>query len=276
MIAAITTANANGQDDVIDLGGQTFTLTAVNNTTNGSNGLPVLLADGGHTLTISNGTIERQGAAPAFRLVHIGSGAHVTFDQVTLRSGLASIVGLGTLGGAIYMDSATVSITRSRLTSNTATTGSGLGGAIFNNRSTLNISHTTFSGNVGEGGGGGVYAYSTPGSTTVVNSVFENNTSDGFGGAVSIELAAVTIINSTISNNVATNAGGGVYALGGSLTLAHATLSGNSAMTGGGLFNESCFSGVVTLRATIRDSGTTGAICGGTGSAFGSNRSSVN
>src|SRR5438552_1707656 len=67
--AAINTANGNNDDDTINLAaGGAYTLTAVDNSTKGPNGLPVIGADnaGGaaHKLTINgNGaTIQRSGA----------------------------------------------------------------------------------------------------------------------------------------------------------------------------------------------------------------------
>src|SRR5688572_5272282 len=75
LIAAITEANGNGEADTIDIAG-TFTLTDVYNDTvetNGANGLPVILADGGNGLTINgNGAIIERSAeelTPAFRIL---------------------------------------------------------------------------------------------------------------------------------------------------------------------------------------------------------------
>src|SRR5580704_4798762 len=63
--ADINTANANGENDAIILKGQEFILSAVDNDDNleGLNGLPSILPDSGHNLTIINGSIIRDGAA---------------------------------------------------------------------------------------------------------------------------------------------------------------------------------------------------------------------
>ncbi len=74
--AAINTANANSENDTIDLGGQTFVLTAVDDTLDGPNGLPVVGPDRGRALTIRTGTIRRDtsGTTPAFRFLVVQAG----------------------------------------------------------------------------------------------------------------------------------------------------------------------------------------------------------
>src|SRR5262249_30144606 len=99
LIAAINAANMAGGTNTIALAHSvtntpiTFHLTAVNNTTNGANGLPVIAAKKGGSLTIvGNGdTIERSTAAgtPAFRLFDVASGSSLTLQNLTLQYGLA-------------------------------------------------------------------------------------------------------------------------------------------------------------------------------------------
>ncbi|MHB8647571.1 MAG: choice-of-anchor Q domain-containing protein, partial [Thermomicrobiales bacterium] len=90
LIAAIGTANGNGQDNVINLtSGGTYTIGVVNNGAAGDeNGLPVI-ASSGHTLTINgNGaTITRGGSAPNFRFFTVNSGATLTLNQVNVSNG---------------------------------------------------------------------------------------------------------------------------------------------------------------------------------------------
>ena len=62
--AAINICNANGQDDTIELAFfGTYTLTTVDNITNGSNGLPVILATSPISWS-STATARRFSAAP--------------------------------------------------------------------------------------------------------------------------------------------------------------------------------------------------------------------
>jgi hypothetical protein len=73
LIAAINTANVNGEVNTIRLESGTYTLTAIDNATDGSNGLPSITSP----LTIvgagaGNTIIEREATAPPFRLLHVG------------------------------------------------------------------------------------------------------------------------------------------------------------------------------------------------------------
>src|SRR5262245_3297169 len=54
LVTAITTSNGNAQPDTINLApGGTYTLSVVDNGTDGNTGLPAILADGGNALTIN-------------------------------------------------------------------------------------------------------------------------------------------------------------------------------------------------------------------------------
>src|SRR6059036_1485092 len=88
LIAAINTANANGESNLIRLGAGAFTLTAVNNDTDGSNGLPSVTSP----LTIGgfgagNTIIERAATAPLFRVFHVGQSGLLNLEDVTIRGG---------------------------------------------------------------------------------------------------------------------------------------------------------------------------------------------
>ncbi len=120
LINAINTANTNDQNDVIDLsGGSPFTLTAADN---GVNGLPVILADGNHTLLFENGIIQRT-SADLFRFIEIDTGAEVSLSNVTLQNGDA---GASDNGGAILVNGTLDSVTNSTFNNNHAS----IGGAI--------------------------------------------------------------------------------------------------------------------------------------------------
>ena len=128
--------NANGDDqsgsidcvagsgaDTIDL--QTnVTLTAVNNTTNGNNGLPVVTS--AITIEGNGNSISRQSGSPDFRILAVGSGGNLTLNSATISGGIASGTFPANIGGGVY----------------------------FGLYASGTVSHSTFSGNSAYGGGG--------------------------------------------------------------------------------------------------------------------------
>ncbi len=88
LIDAITQANTNGEANTITLETGTYTLTAVDNTTDGPNGLPVITS----TLTITGQgaettLIERDASAPLFRLLAVAATGTLRLHRLTLRGG---------------------------------------------------------------------------------------------------------------------------------------------------------------------------------------------
>jgi hypothetical protein len=77
-------------------------LTAVNNTTDGPTGLPVIAAGDNLTLIGHGDIIERSTAAstPAFRLFDVAAGASLQLKDLTLSGGLE--IGATARGGAIF------------------------------------------------------------------------------------------------------------------------------------------------------------------------------
>src|SRR5207302_1658700 len=106
-------ANSNSQNDTINLAANgTYTLTTVDNSTYGSNGLPVILDDGNHMLTINgNGaTIQRDtsGGTPDFRVLCVAvSDVHITTvvinDLVIAHGSATGTDGLSGYGGGILI-----------------------------------------------------------------------------------------------------------------------------------------------------------------------------
>ena len=137
LIADINTANANGEADTIDLGGQTFTLITTDNVDDAylDNGLPVIAADGGSELTISNGTIERaDSASDTFRILF--NNGTLTLDTVTIRGGEQ------TFGGGV-LNQGSLTVRDSTVTGNTGNTAGGL----YNVAGTMTVENSTVSGN---------------------------------------------------------------------------------------------------------------------------------
>lgn len=249
LTAAINAANANGAPDTIDLApGCTYTLTAVDNTTGGPNGLPVVTLDGGdaaNSLTIDgNGaTIERSAAAstPDFRFFHVvGPGLGVNpvlaLNNLTLRNGSAGADD----GGAILAVNADITLSDVSLTANAAAFD---GGAIRGTRGTLTIARSTFSGNVASSGGA-IYTHDTY--FAISGSTFSGNTaSTPFGrggGAIYALNASGEISASLFSANVSAEAGGALSLGadgGGELLISNSTFSGNrAALSGGAIANS--------------------------------------
>jgi hypothetical protein len=143
LIAAINTANANGEDDTITLRAGTYRLTVVDNATNGSNGLPsvtspITIQGAGADRTI----IERGASAPFFRILHVGAEGVLRLEGLTVRGGVAEDIGpepslFGSNGGGI-LNFGDVGLTHSRLTSNRAG-GLDAGGGLFNHGGAVTI-----------------------------------------------------------------------------------------------------------------------------------------
>lgn len=228
LVAAINAANTNGQSDTIELGGGTFTITTVDNTLDGPNGLPAILPDGGSTLTIRNGTIERSAAAPDLRFLYVSAEATLSLETATLHAGIlnspysgGAVVNLGTLlvvdstlsdnrtwpysGGAIQNLGA-LSVASSIFSGNSAA----FGGAILNG-GTLSVAGSTFFQNFAEHEGGAIYNGLTI--SAIRNSTFSANTST-WGGAILNASLIGSITNTTFAFGEASHTGdrgGGIY-----------------------------------------------------------------
>ena len=201
LVAAITTANTNGVDDVISLAaGCTYTLTTSDNNAFGSNGLPVIVPDGNLTIQGNGATIRRDPASPFFRLLCVsGGGGQGTQTSLTIS-------GLTMSGG----DS------------------EGEGGAIYARYTDLLITESTFSSNRSAYSGGAIDTMDANGRISA--STFSANSARE-GGAVAITVdggGTIDIINSTFSGNLAIDDGGAIYDTGGLTSLTHSTIAGNT------------------------------------------------
>ena len=88
LIAAIETANGNGEADIINLAaGGTYTLTVTDNNTDGANGLPSIASD--ITISGSGATIQRStaGGTSDFRIFHVGSAGTLSLNDLTIMGG---------------------------------------------------------------------------------------------------------------------------------------------------------------------------------------------
>jgi hypothetical protein len=233
LVADINAANATGGANTITLAANTkFDLTAVNNTTNGANGLPVISGkNGADNLTIigSGATIDRSTAAgtPAFRLFDVANGNSLTLQNLTLQGGLAHGSGTAADGGAIFNQGA---LTLSGVTvqnnvaagmdganyvsSTLAAATDAAGGGVWSN-GTLSLQdltlpgggpiHTLLQNNTAQGGYGGIYYYPTPLSN---NPWTAANGGNAVGGGLYVAGGTADLANAKLANNIARGGGG--------------------------------------------------------------------
>ena len=154
----------------------------------------------------------------ASRIFHV-TNATVSISGLTITNGNTGVFGNG---GGIYNDRAILTVSNCTLSGNVSTNNAG--GGIFNNgfngSATLTITASTFSGNTAYGGGG---IYNDGGNAsatlTITASTFSGNTAHKGGGIYNDggnASATLTITASTFSGNIALDGngnGGGIYNL---------------------------------------------------------------
>jgi hypothetical protein len=207
LIADINAANRQGGANTIALTApisSPYVLTAVNNTTDGATGLPVIAANDNLTILGNGDAIARSTATgtPAFRLLDVASGASLTLDNLTLQGGLAA--GSNTTaggqksaeGGAIYSYGALV--LNGVTVQNNAARGTGMaayGGGLFVGGGTATLTSDTVDSNqVSAGIGSGLLHVTL-----------------GMGGGLYVSNATVTLTSDTVEFNSANFNGGGLY-----------------------------------------------------------------
>ena len=214
LIDAINDANANGQANTIRLETGTYTLTMVDNNSDGPNGLPSITSP----LTLRGADpdttiIERAAPAPDFRLVHVAASGTLTLAGLTLQGGSCRDCGSGGL-----RNDGTLTLRHSVVRSNfSAAFGFGAGG--LENRGTATLTHCTFVSNSGRNASGGIWNSGT-----------------------------MTIHRCTIANNRPVQGDAGGIWNGGQLLLTDSTLSGNWADFGSGILTRGT---LVVINSTI-------------------------
>jgi hypothetical protein len=243
LVADIKAANLQGGANTIALTAPTtspYVLTAVDNTTDGATGTPVIAKQDTLTIVGNGDTIERSTATgtPAFRLFDVAGGASLTLENMTLAQGLEQSA--GAKGGAIYNQGSLV-LSQVNVSHNTATTGfaDAAGGGIWSNGS-LTVENSSFNSN-----SAGPLTVE-PGSSLSTHSGPRN----AFGGGICIAAGAANITGTTFKYNSATGGsnfyygssayGGAVYVASGTVTMSGDKLGplsyfidGNYAAAGG-------------------------------------------
>jgi hypothetical protein len=206
LIADINAANNAGGSNTITLAAKTtFDLKAMDNTTDGPTGLPIIAAANSLAVMGNGNTLERSAArsTPAFRLFDVGSGGSLTLENLTLQNGLAFGSGVAAEGGAIY--------NQGTLALNAVV----VHGNIAQGRAGMNGTNTNPNGTSGQNAaGGGIWSN---GALTLQNgTLIEDNQAIGGNGGKAYAKA------------VAANGGSGGGGSGGALFEAAGTINANS------------------------------------------------
>lgn len=228
--AAITTASSGGGVITFNCGSNphTIILTSAKNLSTG------IVIDGGNMITLSGNHTTRllqisgtgielhnlnlaHGQAGNGAAIWVTSGAQLTVSHSQLSQNQAT-----NIGGGLYNDNGSVTLTNVTLATNQAI----YGGGIYNS-GTITLNDVTLDGNTATSGGGGIYNHTT---ATLMNSTMSANES-GDGGGV-FNAGTVALSNSTLSGNQA-NFGGGIFN-NGTATIINVTIAENDALGGGG------------------------------------------
>ena len=212
--AAITGASngdtiqlAAGQYDItttIDPGGKQVTILG----TVDGDGDPTSILDGGNPVGGTSGV--------RVLICQTGETGTTVFQNLVIQNGYASV------GGWIYNNASSPTLTNCTFTSNSTNDG---GGGMFNVGSNPTLTNCTFTGNWANGGGGMANVGSSP---TLEGCMFSGNSARGTGKNAGI--------------------GGGMVNLDSAPRLTDCTLTGNSAdLNGGAIFNIDMNTNTVTL-----------------------------
>ncbi len=159
-------------------------------------------------------------------------------------------------GGGVHSRSGELSISFCTIANNSATAGDG--GGIYSSGDRLSIIGSTISGNTATGifsqlgrGGGLWHAVSSLAPTSILDSVFTNNSSTNYGGGADFRAmseglgGSLTLTNVDFTSNTSSRGGGLAFALGGqgsapgSLVINDGLIAGNAAsMNGGGVYGR--------------------------------------
>jgi hypothetical protein len=231
LISDINAANAAGGTNSIALTAPTsspYMLTAVDNTTDGPTGLPVIAKKVTLTIVGNGDTIERSAASgtPKFRLFDLAGGAALTLENLTLQNGLAFGSGSASEGGAIY------------------------------SQGTLILSAVTAQENVAQGSDGALvtqFKKSTPGNDAKGGGIWSSGSLTAENGALIQNNQAIGgegVIPpggcsgcGVVPSNGGSGWGGGLYVAGGTASLSGITVSHNSALGGQGAPSGNAYGG---------------------------------
>jgi len=231
LISAINEANGDTQEKStiwLELGG-TYTLTSVDNDTDGPNGLPSITGEltirvkGKGTATLTRATDAN---TPFFRLLRVAATGHLTLWNLVVSNGRTTPSQVSGDGGGVLNDGGEVTLHRTTLSGNVAAaSGGGLASS-----GVATIKQSFFIGNSAHTDG----AISNSGSMTILDSTVDRNS--GFGAGGLLNSGTMTIFRSRITDNSSAFQAGGLYVLGGSVLISETTFAGNVSQGAGALF----------------------------------------
>jgi predicted outer membrane repeat protein len=240
---AITTANTNGEDDVINLASNGLYLLNTQFVTGSAYGFE---SDSTHNVTINGNDATLRRSAGSFNILLLKSGSRVTLNRLTIQNGVQT-------GNAAGIENV------GNLTLNNCTVSGNTGRGIYNEPGSMfTVNDSTIRGNTGTGfsnfAGGGTVNRSAisgnmaggifnRGTLTLTNSTVSGNSTTGNGGGIlqmAIEGAPLFLVNTTIANNSATNNGGGLYSQSpaslSTVSTINSIIATNTAVTGPDVF----------------------------------------
>ena len=216
---ALTTAESNGEDDIINVAEGTYNInitSPLNYSTNDG--------DSGHTLTIQGAGVDKTILEGGRLRIDTDEdwnggdrGADVTIEGMTFKNRRGYIHGthinvkikectFSTGGGIeVRLDSGTITVTNNIFSGNSSVWGGGIT-TYLRSEGTITITNNIFSGNSADQGGG-LWVYLTSGTLTITNNTFSGNLASQDGGGVCARLyydsATLNIYNNIFFDNTA-------------------------------------------------------------------------
>lgn len=247
--------------DIVKNGGSTAsTLDVVKGTANISSSTfseNTTVANGGAitssgVLNIDNTKFNKNEATGTTNPATEGFGGAINSNGTTTIANSEFTENTATISGGAIANSGTLNIDNTKFTKNEAkrtyatgtTTAFGQGGAIAHEKGTTTIKNSIFNENKAYKHGGAIYA--EEGTLTLENTEFTGNKTSYSGGAISTgedenKDITIDIKNSSFKNNTANEFAGAIYNYKGKLNIADSTFENNSTMdnAAGAIYNNS-------------------------------------
>ncbi len=225
--AALTTAQSNGKNDIIQLVQGTYRISGNSNSSfyYSSSEPYSIVVKGGYTdgcssrelnpsNTILDGENVNQSSCAGVLCLGISSSSTsstLVVEGVTVQNGKSQSHG----GLYAYNYKGTVTLTRNIIKNNVATNydGGGLCAYSYSYEGII-LTDNIVTGNTAGGDGGGVYIYNNGGSSVFTNNIITDNAASNRGGGSYLStyyMLNVAFTNNTVTRNSAAVKGGGVY-----------------------------------------------------------------